>query len=49
MSSVSGAHIYDGVLFSGGFPAEHLDKVKTMQFYDTDVLIAGYPKSGGYI
>ena len=49
MSSVLGAHIYDGVLFSGGFPAEHIDRVKSMKFFDNDVLIATYPKSGDVI
>ncbi len=46
MSSAIGAHVYDGVLFPGACPAEHLDRVRDMQFYDSDVLIATYPKAG---
>ncbi len=44
--SPCGAHIYDGIMMADGFPAEQLDKVKEFEFYDTDLLIATYPKAG---
>jgi len=41
-----GAHRYEGVVYTGVYPKDNLERVKTFQFRPDDVLLVGYPKSG---
>ena len=45
---VPGEHIYDGVMYAGIFPDRSLEKIKSFEFRDEDVILATYPKSGEY-
>ncbi len=43
---IPGEHVYDGMVMGGHFPAEVLDRVKTFEWRDDDVIVSSYPKSG---
>ena len=43
---IPGAHIYEGKKYHGLIPKKALDKVKSFQFRDDDILVATYPKTG---
>ena len=44
-----GAHCHNDVVYAEVYPKENLEKCRTFQFRDPDVLLAEYPKSGEYI
>ncbi len=45
---VPGQYDLDGVTYFEALPKETLDKIRTMEMYEDDVLIASYPKCGMY-
>ncbi len=46
---IPGQYDYDGVTYFEALPLETLDKIRTMEMYEDDVLIASYPKCGAYL
>ena len=44
---IPGEYKYHGMqITSEGWPAEHLDKLKTFPFKEDDIVVATYPKAG---
>ena len=43
---VPGEHVYDGIMYAGVFPARILERIKSFEFRDDDIILATYPKSG---
>ena len=41
-------HTFNGVLYDSVFPAEVLQKIQDFKFDSSDVLVAGYPKTGEF-
>ncbi len=39
-------HTYDGIIYDFIFPASVLDEIKKFEYRPTDVICAGYPKTG---
>ena len=39
-------HTYDGIIYDFIFPASVLDEIKKFEYRSTDVICAGYPKTG---
>lgn len=44
--SFPGQHTYDGITLGAVYKPSVLDRVKKFNFKESDILIAGYPKSG---